>query len=112
MQNLNFASETAQQIDWHLRGLYPTHPAHVQVAGQRVKLTQVTPLVETTSLGAGHVVEKTKKQLKIAAANQTVLSIDRLQPAGKSEMTIAAYLNGAGSQLQTGDLWAEEPINE
>ncbi len=112
MQNLNFASETAQQIDWHLRGLYPTHPAHVQVAGQRVKLTQVTPLVETTSLGAGHVVEKTKKQLKIAAANQTVVSIDRLQPAGKSEMTIAAYLNGAGSQLQTGDLWAEEPINE
>ena len=112
MQNLNFTSETAQQIDWHLRGLYPTHPAHVQVAGQRVKLIKVTPLDEKTDLSAGHVVEKTKKQLKISAADQTVVSIDRLQPAGKSEMDIVAYLNGAGNQLQTGDLWAEEPINE
>lgn len=112
MQNLNFVTETAQKIDWHVRGLYPTHPAYVQVAGQRVKLTKVTPLDETTDQVAGHVVESTKKQLKIAAADQTVVSIDRLQPAGKSEMAVAAYLNGAGSQLQAGYLWAEEPINE
>lgn len=112
LQNLDFTHETSQQIDWHVRGLYPTHPAYVQVLGQRIKLTKVTPLDEKTDLSAGQIVEKSKKVLKIAAANKTVISIDKLQAAGKSEMTVNAYLNGAGSQLQTGDLWAEGPINE
>lgn len=112
LQNLSFNAETAQQLDWHVRGLYPTHPAYVRVGGQRIKLIQVTPLDEVTMLEPGRVVEKSKKNLKIAAANQTVLRIDRIQPAGKSEMAINAYLNGIGGQLQNGDIWAEEPINE
>lgn len=111
-QNLNFTQETAQQLDWHIRGLYPTHPAYVQVAGQRVKLIQVTPLPETTDVAPGHVVARTKKMLTIAAADHSVLRIDQLQPAGKSVMSSQAYLNGAGSQLTRGDLWAEEPIHE
>ncbi|WP_420063073.1 methionyl-tRNA formyltransferase [Leuconostoc lactis] len=111
-QNLNFTQETAQQLDWHIRGLYPTHPAYVQVAGQRVKLIQVTPLPETTDVAPGHVVARTKKMLTIAAADHSVLRIDQLQPAGKSMMSSQAYLNGAGSQLTSGDLWAEEPIHE
>lgn len=111
-QNLNFTQETAQQLDWHIRGLYPTHPAYVQVAGQRVKLIQVTPLPETTDVAPGHVVARTKKMLTIAAADHSVLRIDQLQPAGKSVMSSQAYLNGAGSQLTSGDLWAEEPIHE
>lgn len=111
-QNLNFTQETAQQLDWHIRGLYPTHPAYVQVAGQRVKLIQVTPLSETTDVTPGHVVTRTKKMLTIAAAGHSVLRIDQLQPAGKSVMSSQAYLNGAGSQLTSGDLWAEEPIHE
>lgn len=111
-QNLNFTQETAQQLDWHIRGLYPTHPAYVQVAGQRVKLIQVTPLPETTDVAPGHVVARTKKMLTIAAADHSVLCIDQLQPAGKSVMSSQAYLNGAGSQLTSGDLWAEEPIHE
>ena len=111
-QNLNFTQETAQQLDWHIRGLYPTHPAYVQVAGQRVKLIQVTPLPETTDVAAGHVVARNKKMLTIAAADHSVLRIDQLQPAGKSVMSSQAYLNGAGSQLTSGDLWAEEPIHE
>ncbi len=76
-QNLNFTQETAQQLDWHIRGLYPTHPAYVQVAGQRVKLIQVTPLPETTDVAPGHVVARTKKMLTIAAADHSVLRIDQ-----------------------------------
>ena len=51
-------------------------------------------------------------ELTIAAADHSVLRIDQLQPAGKSVMSSQAYLNGAGSQLTSGDLWAEEPIHE
>ena len=111
-QDLNFEVETAKQLDWHVRGLYPTHPAYVQVAGQRIKITQVQPLDETTTQPAGYVVEKNKKELKIAAANHTVLRVLRLQPAGKSEMPIQAYLNGAGKAYVVGQPWAEKIKNE
>ena len=111
-QNLNFEVETAKQLDWHVRGLYPTRPAYVQVAGQRIKITQVQPLDETTTQPAGYVVEKNKKELKIAAANHTVLRVLRLQPAGKSEMPIQAYLNGAGKAYVVGQPWAEKIKNE
>ncbi|WP_273750130.1 methionyl-tRNA formyltransferase [Leuconostoc mesenteroides] len=110
MQNLNFATETAQELDWHIRGLYPTHPAFVQVLDQRVKITDVTPLSELTAQEPGTIVEESKKQLKVASANGTVVQINRLQPAGKSEMAISAYLNGAGKDLEVGQKWAT--INE
>lgn len=110
MQNLNFATETAQELDWHIRGLYPTHPAFVQVFDQRVKITDVTPLSELTVQEPGTIVEKSKKQFKVASANGTVVQINRLQPAGKSEMAISAYLNGAGKDLKVGQKWAT--INE
>ncbi|GMA70429.1 methionyl-tRNA formyltransferase [Leuconostoc litchii] len=106
MQNLNFATETAKQLDWHIRGLYPTHPAFAQVLNQRMKITDVTPLLDETNQTPGSIVERNKKQLKIAAADGTVVQINRLQPAGKSEMAISAYLNGAGKDLEVGQKWA------
>ncbi|MGX7052019.1 methionyl-tRNA formyltransferase [Leuconostoc palmae] len=108
MQNLNFAKETAQQLDWHIRGLYPTHPAYSQINGQRMKIVSVTPTTEKTDLPAGYIVNKTKKQLLVAAANHTVISLDKLQPAGKSEMFIQDYLNGAGKQIEIGKQWIED----
>lgn len=106
-QYLDVTTQTAQQLDWHIRGLYPTHPAFVIANGERIKLTDVTVLDETTTLPPGAVVTKTKKTFAIAAAQGTVLQINALQPAGKGVMTAAAFLNGAGSQLSGGQQWLE-----
>ncbi|CAK8054223.1 methionyl-tRNA formyltransferase [Eupransor demetentiae] len=111
-QFLNFGKESAQQLDWHIRGLYPTHPAFVEVDGQRVKLVQVKPLSEKTQKAPGQIVERSKKQLIVAAADGTTLAIERLQPAGKGVMDITAYLNGAGRDLTVGDQWAQDHIEE
>ncbi|MDF7626976.1 methionyl-tRNA formyltransferase [Lactobacillaceae bacterium L1_55_11] len=108
-QYLNFEQETADQLDHHIRGLYPGHPAYVDVADQRVKLIKVKPVDQETDAPAGTVVERTKKRLVVAAANHTQLSIEELQPAGKAAMPVAAYLNGAGRDIAVGQVWAQKP---
>ncbi|MBS9337627.1 methionyl-tRNA formyltransferase [Fructobacillus parabroussonetiae] len=104
-QQLHFDQETAQQLDWHIRGLYPTHPAHVQSDGQSMKFVKVTPLAEKTTEKPGVITFKSKKALHVAAADGSQLAVLRLQPAGKAVMDIAAYLNGAGQHLAVGDAW-------
>ena len=63
---------------------------------------------EQTALPAGTVVEVGKHQLKVAAADGTVYQINRIQPAGKPQMDITAYLNGVGQGIKAG----QELINE
>ncbi|MBS9334484.1 methionyl-tRNA formyltransferase [Fructobacillus sp. M1-13] len=107
-QRVHFDQETAQQLDWHIRGLYPTHPAHATTAGdkgQSIKFVQVTPLDEKTDAKPGVITFKSKKALHVAAADGSQLSVDKLQPAGKGVMDITAFLNGAGQHLAVGDAW-------
>lgn len=106
-QYLDVTTETAQALDWHIRGLYPTHPAFVIANGERVKLIDVTVVADTTTFAPGQIVAKDKHSFAIAAAQGTVLQINTLQPAGKGVMTAAAFLNGAGSQLTVGQQWLE-----
>ncbi|GAP00073.1 methionyl-tRNA formyltransferase [Fructobacillus ficulneus] len=104
-QNLNFATETAEKLNNHIRGLYPTHPAHAMVGDDKFKLVATTPLDETTTAAPGVITVRDKKHLVVAAANGSQLQIDQLQPAGKSVMAISAYLNGAGQKYSVGDQW-------
>lgn len=99
--------KTAEQIDYQVRGLRPWPIAYTLWQGKRLKVWQVTPLTEQTDLKPGTVVERTKKQLKIAAGNGTVLSLDCVQPAGKGKMDIVSFLNGVGKDLQVGDSFDE-----
>lgn len=95
--------QTAQQLDWKIRALRPNPGAYFKdVKGKRMKLWDIDPLNETTSMKAGEVVEVGKHNLKVAAANGTVYQINRLQPAGKPQMDITAYLNGMGQGIKVG----------
>ncbi|CAK1230410.1 methionyl-tRNA formyltransferase [Fructobacillus fructosus] len=106
-QILHFDRETAQEIDWHIRGLYPTHPAHAVAAGQTVKFIKVAPLQEKTDAKPGVITQKDKKHLHLAAADGSQLAVLEIQPAGKAAMPIAAFLNGAGQHLAVGDAWID-----
>ncbi|MBS0949953.1 methionyl-tRNA formyltransferase [Weissella minor] len=87
-------NQTATQVHNHVRGLNPFPTAHTTVNGMRTKIQKTHVVDETTTLPVGAVVKKTKKELWIAAGDQTVLAIDELQPAGKSKMAVTDYLNG------------------
>ncbi|RRG18001.1 methionyl-tRNA formyltransferase [Weissella viridescens] len=85
---------TAQSVHNHVRGLNPFPTAHTTMNGIRTKIQRTHLVDATTELPAGSVVKKTKKELWLAAGQNTVLAIDELQPAGKPKMTVSDYLNG------------------
>lgn len=103
-QLINFSVETAQEINQHVRGLYPSHPAFFETVNQqRITLIEAVDAQQETSLQPGEIVLIDKNQLLVAAANQTVISIIKLQPAGKNPMDIKQYLNGVANQLKVGE---------
>lgn len=96
-------SLTAQELDCKVRALRPDPGTYFSnFKGKRTKIWDIEPLDETTDQEAGTVVEAGKHDLKIAAAKGTVYSIKKLQPAGKAQMDITAYLNGSGQGIKKG----------
>ncbi|MFD1440026.1 methionyl-tRNA formyltransferase [Lacticaseibacillus hegangensis] len=93
----------AEQLDNWVRGLRPEIGGWVTLLGERVKLWAITPLEETTEAKPGVVVARSKKRLVVAAGAGTTFAINTLQPAGKGQQPIAAFLNGAGRGIQEGD---------
>lgn len=96
-------NKTAQQIDAQVRGMRPWPIAFTMYQEQRWKIWSVSPVVETTTAAPGTIIERGKKSLKIACGSGSVLAIDSLQPAGKGQQDIAAFLNGSGQQVQVGE---------
>lgn len=84
----------ADRIDDMVRGLRPEPIGNMIIDGLRTKIYDVTPLDESTSLEPGKVVRVEKHALVIAGGEGTTYQINRLQPAGKGQMDITAYLNG------------------
>lgn len=96
-------NKTAQQIDAQVRGMRPWPIAFTMYQEQRWKIWSVSPVAETTTAAPGTIIERGKKSLKIACGSGSVLAIDSLQPAGKGQQDIAAFLNGSGQQVQVGE---------
>ncbi len=63
---------------------------------------EIKPLAQTTEFEAGTVVEVSKHELILAAAENTTYSVKILQPAGKPKLKITDYLNGVGQGLKVG----------
>jgi len=71
----------------------------------RWKLWDVTPLLEeTTDKAPGTIVFKDKHSLKIACGEGTVLQLNRIQPAGKGQLSVTDFLNGVGKNVEVGDI--------
>lgn len=102
-QELDF-NKSAFLVDRKVRALRPSPNAFAILNGVRTKFWETKPIDEKTDLQPGSVVEKTKKTLKIACGNQSVLEILELQPSGKPKQEINAFLNGAGQSIKQGDM--------
>lgn len=87
-------SKSANQIINQVRALYPAPIAHTMIKNVRTKIQKAHLIDETTTLPAGSVVKKDKRQLWLATGDGHIIAIDEIQPAGKAKMPISAYLNG------------------
>lgn len=95
--------KTASEIDCQVRGMRPWPIAFTTYKSNRWKILEVAVLEEKTDETPGTIIYRSKKELKIACGNQTVLALQTLQPAGKSQQTISAFLNGVGQQVTVGE---------
>lgn len=92
---------TATEIQHLIRALRPRPGAYALLDGDRFKFWESAVIPETTTATSGAIIKKTTKELWVAAADGTVLSLLEVQPAGKRRMAVSAYL--AGAQIEEGD---------
>ena len=93
---------TAQEANNLLRGLNPDPGAYMMVNGKRFKVWKAEVADESTDLEAGSLVEN-KGRFAISFANNTVLNLLEVQPAGKKKMLIQSFLNGQASKFTVGE---------
>lgn len=93
---------TAKEANNLLRGLNPDPGAYMMVNGKRFKVWKAEVADESTDLEAGSLVEN-KGRFSISFANNTVLNLLEVQPAGKKKMPIQSFLNGQASKFTVGE---------
>ena len=69
---------------------------------------------ETTDKAPGTIIKIQKKpaQLWVATGNQTVLALEKLQPAGKKQMDVVAFINGGAGNLSVGDAFDQVEVSD
>lgn len=83
-----------------VRGLNPWPIAHTIWNNKRFKVSEIAPVEGEGE--PGQVIVKTKKELIVATGDGAV-SLKRVQPFGKPQMSITDFLNGLGRDIEVGD---------
>ncbi|MDN6626932.1 MAG: methionyl-tRNA formyltransferase, partial [Pisciglobus halotolerans] len=96
--------KTAEEIDYQVRGMRPWPGAYTILNGNRIKIADVTPLIDNSyQEEPGTITEIQKDLLVVMCGDRTALLVNSLQPSGKKLMTISAYLNGVGKEVRVGE---------
>lgn len=84
-------NKTAREIFNLIRGTYPWPGAHCFIGGEKVRIIKARPL---NSEGRPGIIEKVTKDELLIGTGKGLLSILELQPSGRSQMSIRAFLQG------------------
>ncbi|MBP1043433.1 methionyl-tRNA formyltransferase [Vagococcus sp. BWB3-3] len=96
--------KTATEINNQIRGMRPWPVAYTMFGENRWKLFEAVVSEEETTAEPGTIIKITKQNFAIACGKGTVLVIERLQPAGKGQLSAAEFLNGVGQNLEIGQV--------
>ncbi|WP_314065104.1 methionyl-tRNA formyltransferase [uncultured Vagococcus sp.] len=96
--------KTATAVNNQIRGMRPWPVAYTMFGESRWKLFAAVVSDEQTTAQPGTIIDITKKNFAIACGQGTVLVIERLQPAGKGQLSAAEFLNGIGQNLEIGQV--------
>lgn len=98
--------EEAEVISRQVRAMNSWPVAHTFYQGERWKIWLAKALEdEKTDAVPGTIIEISKKPaaLHVACGGGTVLAVEEIQPNGKKQMPIAAFINGGAGKLSIGD---------
>ena len=93
-------TKTNRQLFNQIRGMNPWPVAHTLWQGGRFKIYEAE--LADGDGQPGEILEIGKRQL-LVATGEGALALKTVQPAGKPQMTISDFLNGAGRNLAVGD---------
>ena len=93
-------NKTNRQLFNQIRGMNPWPVAHTLWQGGRFKIYEAE--LADGDGQPGEILEIGKRQL-LVATGEGALAFKTVQPAGKPQMTISDFLNGAGRNLAVGD---------
>ncbi|WP_281829783.1 MULTISPECIES: methionyl-tRNA formyltransferase [Lactobacillus] len=93
---------TASEANNLIRALNPDPGAYLMVEGKRLKVWKAEVAEDSSSLEAGCVVDN-KKRFALSFADNSVLNLLELQPAGKKKMEVKNFLNGQGKKYAPGE---------
>ena len=95
---INFA-RSAEEIKNQVRALAPAPYAFARIKGKSVKFVKVTVTGETTDKAPGTVVSVSPKGAGklLVATGAGVLSLERIIPEGKKEMSAGDFVRGRGA---------------
>lgn len=96
--------KTATEINNQIRGMRPWPVAYTMFGETRWKLFEATVSEMTTTSLPGTIIEINKQNFAIACGGGTVLVINKLQPAGKGQLTASEFLNGVGQNIEIGQV--------
>lgn len=106
-EQLNW-EQTAQQIDYHVRGFRPFPSVYTWMNDQRVKVWQGVPFNEeklsqtNTAAKAGTIVAVEDESLIVQCGKGTFYAIQEWQESGKKRMLIADFLKGNSPETMIG----------
>ena len=95
-------TQPAQTVHNHIRGLHPWPVAYTLYGETRWKILQAAVSETTTTAAPGSIIALDKDGLSLACGEGTVLTVTRLQPAGKGPLSAQEFLNGVGRELTIG----------
>ncbi|WP_078576208.1 methionyl-tRNA formyltransferase [Salipaludibacillus agaradhaerens] len=95
-------NKPARSVFNQVRGLNPWPVAYTIAGGKRLKIWETRVSADETDQRPGTIIEKTHEDIKVACGDNTVLSLRKVQPAGKKPMDITTFLRGAGAQWECG----------
>lgn len=93
---------TAEQANNLIRALNPDPGAYLLANGKRLKVWRAQVGKDSSNLPAGSLVDN-RHRFALAFADNSVLELLELQPAGKKRMAVKNFLNGQGQKFSPGE---------
>jgi methionyl-tRNA formyltransferase len=95
-------TKTGEEIYNHIRGLNPWPVSFTVLDGKILKIWNAEKISGKASDTPGTIVQVTQEGITVITGDDTQIRIKELQPSGKTKMSVADFLRGAGSKLTTG----------
>ena len=100
-KHLNWASETASEIEKRIRSLNPKHGAFTYLGEERVKIFSSSIVKDSGFLEPGQINVSIKGSFKVGCKNNSHLEIETLQMPGKKIISSKEFVRGYKSNLET-----------